>query len=70
MGLGSKKWKCKDCGRKHRSSPKQCVECGYSVLTPVDNERRLGQLMDVGLALLPAILSVLTMGLLAWVLFF
>lgn len=70
MALGSKKWKCKDCGRKHRSDRKQCVECGYSVLTPVDDGRRLGRLLDLGLALLPALLSVLTMGLLAWVLFF
>lgn len=70
MSLGSKKWQCKDCGRKHRSNCKQCVECGYSVLTPVDDERRLGRVLDTALALLPALLSVFTMGVLAWTLFF
>ncbi|WP_132058658.1 hypothetical protein [Halorussus amylolyticus] len=70
MGLGSNTWKCKDCGRKHRTDRKQCVSCGYSVLTPVDNERQLGRILDVALALFPALLSILTMGLLAWVLFF
>jgi hypothetical protein len=70
MGLGSKRWECKDCGRRHQSDRKQCVECGYSVLTPVDDRRRLDRLSTVVLALLPAILSILTMCLLAWVLFF
>lgn len=70
MGLGPKQWKCKDCGRKHGNDRKQCISCGYSVLTPVDNERLLGRLVSAVLALLPAVLSVLTMGALAWVLFF
>ncbi|USZ69884.1 hypothetical protein NGM10_15885 (plasmid) [Halorussus salilacus] len=70
MGLGPSQWKCKDCGRKHRTDRKQCVGCGYSVLTPVDNERRLSRAVSVGLALLPAVLAVLTMGVLAWMLFF
>ena len=70
MGLGPKRWKCKDCGRRHRTNRKQCVECGFSVLTPVDDERRLDRLSTTALALLPALLSMLTMGLLAWVLFF
>lgn len=70
MGLEPKKWKCKDCGRKHRTDRKQCVECGYSVLTPVDNQNRLDNLSSTLLALLPALLSMITMGLLAWVLFF
>lgn len=70
MGIGPKRWECKDCGRKHRTDRKQCVECGFSVLTPVDNEQRIDRLSTVVLALLPAILSILTMGLLAWVLFF
>lgn len=70
MGLGSKRWKCKDCGRKHRTDRKQCVECGFSVLTPVNDQRRLDRLSTATLALLPALLSILTMGLLAWVLFF
>ena len=70
MDLGSKRWECKDCGRRHRTDRKQCVECGYSVLTPVDDRRRLDRLSTAVLALLPAILSILTMGLLAWVLFF
>ena len=70
MGLGSKRWKCKDCGRKHRTDRKQCVECGFTVLTPVDDERRLDRLSTTVLALLPALLSILTMGLLAWALFF
>jgi hypothetical protein len=70
MGFGSKRWKCKDCGRKHRTDRKQCVECGFSVLTPVDDERRLDRLSTAMLALLPALMSILTMGLLAWVLFF
>lgn len=68
--VGSKRWKCKDCGRKHRTDRKQCVECGFSVLTPVDDQQRLDRLSTAMLALLPAILSILTMGLLAWVLFF
>lgn len=70
MGLRSSKWQCKDCGRKHQTERKQCVECGYTVMTPVDNARRLDRLSSAMLALLPAILSILTMGLLAWVLFF
>jgi hypothetical protein len=70
MGIGPKKWECKDCGRKHHSDRKQCVECGYSVLRPVDNEQFLDRLSTAMLALLPAILAMLTMGLLAWVLFF
>ncbi|WP_256525560.1 MULTISPECIES: hypothetical protein [Halorussus] len=40
------------------------------MLAPVDEERRLDELTSIGLALLPAIMSILTMGLLAWVLFF
>jgi len=70
MALGPKQWQCKDCGRKHSTDRKQCVSCGYSVLTPVDNERRVSRLFSALLALLPAILSILTMGLLAWALFF
>lgn len=70
MGLGPKSWKCKDCGRKHRTDRRQCVECGYSVLKPVDNERRASKLANALLALLPAALALLTMGLMAWVLFF
>ncbi|WP_137286230.1 hypothetical protein [Halorussus salinisoli] len=70
MGLGPRQWQCKDCGRKHRTDRKQCVECGYSVLKPVDNEKRLDRLSSAMLALLPAILAVLTMGLIAVVLFF
>ncbi|WP_135854292.1 hypothetical protein [Halorussus salinus] len=70
MGIGPKQWECKDCGRKHRTDRKQCVECGYSVLRPVDNEQRLGSLTNALLALLPALLALLTMGLIAWVMFF
>ncbi|PSQ48824.1 hypothetical protein BRD15_04680 [Halobacteriales archaeon SW_6_65_15] len=70
MGFGSKRWECKDCGRRHHTDRKQCVECGYSVLTPVDDRERVDRFSTVVLALLPAILSILTMGLLAWVLFF
>lgn len=70
MGLGPSQWQCKDCGRKHRTDRKQCVKCGYSVLTPVDNVRRLDRLSHALLALLPVLLSILTMGLMAWVLFF
>ena len=70
MSLGPKRWKCKDCGRKHRTDRKQCVECGYSVLAPVDDERRLDRLTTVLLGLLPALLAVLTMGLIAWAMFF
>jgi ribosomal protein L37E len=70
MSFGPKNWKCKDCGRKHRNDRKQCVECGYSVLEPVDNERRASKLANAVLALLPALLAILTMGLMAWVLFF
>lgn len=70
MGLGPKQWKCKDCGREHRTDRKQCVECGYSVLKPVDGEKRLDRLSTVVLALLPTLLAVLTMGLIAWVMFF
>ena len=70
MGFGPSKWQCKDCGRKHRTDRRQCVECGYTVLTPVDEARRLDRLSTAMLALLPAILSILTMGLLAWILFF
>ena len=70
MGIGPKQWECKDCGRKHRSDRKQCVECGYSVLRPVNNEQRLGKLTNALLALLPALLALLTMGLIAWALFF
>jgi hypothetical protein len=70
MGFGSKRWECKDCGRRHHTDRKQCVECGYTVLAPVDDRRRLDRFSTVVLALLPAILSILTMGLLAWVLFF
>lgn len=70
MGFGPKQWECKDCGRKHHTHRKQCVECGYSVLGPVDNEQRLDRLFNVLLALLPALLSIITMGLIAWILFF
>ncbi|MFC4451471.1 hypothetical protein [Halorussus aquaticus] len=70
MGLGPKQWKCKDCGRQHATDRKQCIECGYSVLKPVDNEKRLDRLSTVVLALLPTLLAVLTMGLIAWVMFF
>lgn len=70
MGLGPKQWECKDCGHKHRANRKQCARCGYIVLGPVDAEQGMGKLLTTVLALLPAILSVLTMGLLAWVLFF
>lgn len=70
MGFGPNSWKCKDCGRKHSTDRKQCVKCGYSVLKPVDNERRASKLTNVMLALLPAALALLTMGLMAWVLFF
>lgn len=70
MGLGPKKWECKDCGRRHRNDRKQCVSCGYSVLRPIDNERRLGRFTNAMLALLPAILALLTMGLIAFVMFF
>ena len=69
MGIGPKQWECKDCGRKHRTDRKQCVECGYSVLRPVDNEQRLGSLTNALLALLPALLALLTMGVIAWVMF-
>jgi len=70
MAFGSRQWECKDCGRKHTSDRKQCVECGYTVLKPVDQEARVDRLSNALFALLPAILSLLTMGLLAWVLFF
>jgi predicted ATP-dependent serine protease len=70
MGIGPKQWECKDCGRKHRTDRKQCIECGYSVLRPVDNEQRLGSLTNALLALLPALLALLTMGVIAWVMFF
>ena len=70
MRLGPSRWECQDCGRKHERNRKQCVNCGYVVLAPVDEERRLDELTSIGLALLPAIMSILTMGLLAWVLFF
>jgi ribosomal protein L37E len=69
MGIGPKQWECKDCGRKHHSDRKQCVECGYSVLRPMNNEQRMGKLTNAALALLPALLAVVTMGLIAWVLF-
>jgi len=69
MGIGPKQWECKECGRKHRTDRKQCVECGYSVLRPVDNEQRLGSLTNALLALLPALLALLTMGVIAWVMF-
>ena len=69
MGFGPKQWQCKDCGRKHSTDRKQCVECGYSVLRPVDNEQRLGSLTNALLALLPALLALLTMGVIAWVMF-
>lgn len=69
MALGSNQWECKDCGRKHRSDRKQCVECGYTVLAPVDQEKRLDRLSNALLVLLPALLSLLTVGALAWVLF-
>lgn len=70
MAFGPKRWKCKDCGQGHQSDRKQCVKCGYSVLKPVDEEQRLDKLSNALLALLPALLSLLTMGALAWVLFF
>lgn len=70
MAFGSTQWECKDCGRKHHSDRKQCAECGYSVLAPVDEQGRLVKVTNALFALLPAILSLLTMGLLAWVLFF
>ena len=70
MPLGPSRWKCKECGRKHDSHRKQCVSCGYVVLTPVDGKKRADTLTTVVLGLLPAILSILTMGLIAWVLFF
>lgn len=69
MALGGTRWRCKECGREHRTDRKQCVECGYTVLTPVDERSRLARVTNVLFALLPAILSLLTMGLLAWVLF-
>ena len=69
MGIGPKQWECKECGRKHSTDRKQCVECGYSVLRPVDNEQRLGSLTNALLALLPALLALLTMGVIAWVMF-
>ncbi|WP_275897422.1 hypothetical protein [Halorussus sp. MSC15.2] len=40
------------------------------MLKPVDNEKRLDRLTTVVLALLPTLLAVLTMGLIAWVMFF
>lgn len=70
MGLGTKQWECKDCGRRHHTDRKQCVDCGYSVLTPVDTQKRLTRLTHAVLAVLPAVTAVITMGLLAWVLFF
>jgi len=36
----------------------------------VNNEQRLGKLTNALLALLPALLALLTMGLIAWALFF
>lgn len=70
MGLGPKQWECKDCGYKHRAKQKQCARCGYIVLGPVDPNQGMGKLLTTILALLPAILSLLTIGILAWVLFF
>jgi ribosomal protein L37E len=70
MGFGPKQWECKDCGRRHRNDRKQCVECGYTVLRPVDNAKRAGKLTNALLAILPALLALLTMGLIAWAMFF
>lgn len=70
MAFGPTRWECKECGRVHGTDRKQCVKCGYSVLTPVNEEQRLDRLSNVLLALLPALLSLLTMGVIAWVLFF
>lgn len=69
MGIGPKQWECTDCGRKHRSDRKQCVACGYTVLRPVDNEQRVGRLTNALLAIIPALLALLTMGLIAWAMF-
>lgn len=70
MGIRPKKWECTECGRKHRDDRKQCVECGYSVLRPVNNEQRADRFTNAALAILPALLAIVTMGLIAAVLFF